>query len=371
MKIGILTTYYASNYGAALQSYAFKKTLEDMGHEVEMIPYKQKYIYDHYNPLSQNKLIRKNLYKVIKEILLFRYTLPRERKFQEFVSKYITNGRKKLVDVVPEDKDIYFVGSDQLWRTFGKEEQFDPVYCGWFKAKAGAKKIAYAVSGEHLELNNKNRKYLAESFDNFDMISVREKQRADDFKSFYSKKEIEVIADPTILANPAIFEKIDYINPLVGQKYVLFYSIRRKSISYLDQVLDYTKTKEAKLLILSEGYVSELNLYRNEHKEVVYLPCAGEEEFIGAMKYALAVFTPSFHGNVFAALYHQNLHCLLLDDGHDTRPLEFLESIGIRNRFLHINDSIVDTPIDWNLVEHNLAKMRSTAIDYINRVLKL
>lgn len=38
---GILTTYFASNFGAMLQPFALKRTLEQMGLEVEILRYKQ------------------------------------------------------------------------------------------------------------------------------------------------------------------------------------------------------------------------------------------------------------------------------------------------------------------------------------------
>ena len=39
MKIGILTWFFADNYGARAQSFALQKTLEASGHNVEMINY--------------------------------------------------------------------------------------------------------------------------------------------------------------------------------------------------------------------------------------------------------------------------------------------------------------------------------------------
>ena len=140
-KIGILTTYFASNYGAALQPFALKRTLENLGYDVEMIPYKQEDIYNHYNPLYIRRFIRKNLVKAIQYCFTLKYLLSRDLKFKSFVATYITNGAKKISGQVPPDKDYYFIGSDQLWRTFGKDEHFDDVYCGFFKAKKGAKKI--------------------------------------------------------------------------------------------------------------------------------------------------------------------------------------------------------------------------------------
>lgn len=72
-KIGILTTYFASNYGAALQPFALKRTLENLGYDVEMIPYKQEDIYNHYNPLYVRRFIRKNLIKAIQYCFTLKY----------------------------------------------------------------------------------------------------------------------------------------------------------------------------------------------------------------------------------------------------------------------------------------------------------
>ena len=52
MKIGILTFHRAHNYGAVLQCYALKKTLEKMGHYVQVIDYRQKYTEKIYKTFS-------------------------------------------------------------------------------------------------------------------------------------------------------------------------------------------------------------------------------------------------------------------------------------------------------------------------------
>lgn len=368
-KIGILTTYFASNYGAALQPFALKRTLEMMGYDVEMLPYKQEDIYNHYNPLYARKFIRKNLVKIIQYCFKLKYLLPRDKKFKAFVATYITNGVKKLTKSVPQDKNYYFIGSDQLWRTFGADEHFDDVYCGFFTTQKGAKKIAYAVSGEHLDLNKKNKDYLISAFDNFDSISVREKKRADDFKKFYTKKKIEVIPDPTILVEPHVFDEIKTINPLPNIDYVLFYCIREKSVDFLGKIADYAKSNGCKLLVLSEGYLPKLHSVSKTNSDIIYLPTAGEEEFLGAMKNAKAVFTPSFHGNVFSILNHQNLFSLVLDDGHDTRANELLTLLGMNNRLFRISDTFVDTPIDYGCVDSEIQKLRDKALDFIKRSL--
>lgn len=56
-KVGILTTYFASNFGAMLQPFALKRHLEMLGYDVEMIRYKQKNIEKFYNPWKLDVLL--------------------------------------------------------------------------------------------------------------------------------------------------------------------------------------------------------------------------------------------------------------------------------------------------------------------------
>ena len=59
MKIGILTFHRAHNYGAVLQCYALQEILKGMGHDVEVIDYRQQWIEDFYDLFGWN-MIRRN-----------------------------------------------------------------------------------------------------------------------------------------------------------------------------------------------------------------------------------------------------------------------------------------------------------------------
>ena len=48
MKIAIMNFHYAYNYGAVLQCTALKQTLENLGHEVEIINYRPFYQMQYY-----------------------------------------------------------------------------------------------------------------------------------------------------------------------------------------------------------------------------------------------------------------------------------------------------------------------------------
>lgn len=113
-KVGILTTYFASNFGAMLQPFALKRHLEMLGCEVEMIRYNQKHIEHFYNPWKLDAFKSCNP----RSILAYLYYLPgavkRYNAFQRFMLKYI-NPEKGFDKTIPSDKDFYFMGSDQIW----------------------------------------------------------------------------------------------------------------------------------------------------------------------------------------------------------------------------------------------------------------
>lgn len=369
--IGILTTYFASNFGAALQPYALKRTLESMGYDVEILRYAQPVVYRHYNPfnaLNIRRCISKNPFRML---VAFLWTYPlkciKELKFRKYIRKYINN-KKGFEKVLPKNKDYYFIGSDQLWRPQNTGGYFDDIYFGNFETKANAKKISYAVSGEAIDYSKENVLYLRQHLKNFDFISVREQKLANELRDIVGCRDVSVTVDPTLLCNPDIFNEIKSKNPCPNKKFVLFYQIRN-SQKFLPKIYQYARSMNAELVIFSSYVIPSLYLFtlRNLHSH--YFPTASEDLFLGAMKHAEAVFTPSFHGNVFAILNHRDVYDLILDDGHDTRAKELFENLGISNHFLRINDEIVSSPIDYEQVEQRLQMMRNSSMNFIRQVL--
>lgn len=368
---GILTTYFASNFGAMLQPFALKRTLEQMGLEVEIIRYKQPAIWTHYNPFTWKRFTgckSKNPLRFVSN-LFYIYPLMciKELKFRSFAKKFL-NQQGGFDEKWPKNKDYYFIGSDQLWRPQNTGGKFDDIYFGYFESKPTAKKISYAVSGEAIEYTKENIAYLQKALKNFDSLSVREEKLASDLMNVAHVEDIEVVADPTLLCNPKVFAELPSKHPCPGRKYVLFYQIR-ESHAFLDKIYEYSKKKRVELVILSSYVERKFAAFAFRHKHVHYYPSASEDIFLGAMKHAEAVFTPSFHGNVFAILNHRNIFDIILDDGHDTRAKELLSSLGIEGRFLRIDDPIVETPINWSKVEEKLGVKRRKAMDFIKRAL--
>ena len=54
-KVGILTWHYYLNFGSALQAYALKKTISDLGHKAKLINYRNP---KHGKPSALNDSLR-------------------------------------------------------------------------------------------------------------------------------------------------------------------------------------------------------------------------------------------------------------------------------------------------------------------------
>lgn len=366
-KAGIITTYFATNFGAMLQPFAMKRTLEKMGLDVEMIRYKQPHIFNTYNPLHYRRFIRKNIPAVIEYLFSLPIKLRKDKVFQNYLLKHI-NPVPGFCKSIPNDKDFYFFGSDQIWNPV-ITKGFDPIYFGNFPVKQGAKKIAYAASAESIGYTDEDIDYLKKNLKNFDHIGVREQKLNDDLRKHTGIENVCTVLDPTLIADPSVYDEIEQVNPLPGKKYVLFYKIRN-CMYFADKIYEYARSIGAELLILSSWFEKDIVKFSKTHSNVTYIPDAGVEIFLGAIKSAFSIFTPSFHGCVFPILNHKSFFSLVLKDSWNTRANDLLKTLGLQNRLLNIDDEIKDYEIDFTSVDAKLDERRNASLNFIKEAIK-
>ena len=367
-KIGILTTYFATNFGAMLQPFALKRTLESFGFDVEFIRYKQPKVYNVYKPIHPKRFLSTHIqsnFKYLKECLVY---LKKSKNFKKFKLKYL-QPKDGFVKNIDPSKDFYVMGSDQIWNpvvTGG----FDDVYFGRFQTKAEAKKIAYAASAESIDYNPEQVDYLKKNLQNFDFISVREYKLAEDLSRVTGRTDIQTVLDPTLLADPSIYDEIEIKNPLPGQKFIFFYKIRN-CWNFIDKIHSYAKQKKAQLLILSSWYERDIEDYAKQNSDVVYIPTAGVEFFLGAVKYSECIFTPSFHGCAFPIIFHKPFFSLLLEDNWNTRVNDLLKTLGLTERLLTKQTNIEDSSIDFSNADKRLQERRNQSISFLKNSLSV
>ena len=134
MRIGILTLHYAHNYGAMLQTYASVRLLSSLGHEVEVIDYRNPVVSGSYRPwrFDRGRLGSEGIPYLLKYVPESISRSVRSRGFNRFLRR---------LPLTPSfgGFDAVLVGSDQVWNprwTGGP----DPVYHGDFDAGGASKR---------------------------------------------------------------------------------------------------------------------------------------------------------------------------------------------------------------------------------------
>lgn len=365
-KVGILTTYFAANYGAMLQPYALKRVFENEGCQVEFIRYKQPSVYAGHLPLSRRKLEGRSLSSALGVIAASPLAYIQYWRMQRFRKHYLQSD-SSFSTVIPQDKQLYVFGSDQIWNP-KNTNGFDDIYFGSFRVPAGAKKIAYAASGERIAFTPDECEYLRTHLPNFDAISVREKSLKQQLEQHVDTKglpAIDVVFDPTLLATKDILDELPARHPLKGKPFVFCYVIR-DCLAFLPKIHEFARARKLPFVILTSTPKKEALLFAAKHRDVHYFSTAGMDLFLGCERYAEYVFTPSFHGSVFALINHKPLFSLLLNDGLDTRVVDLLCSVKQEGRLVTLDANWDACPeMDYNTVEQLLVRQRKHSLDFI------
>lgn len=359
MKIGILTFHCAHNYGAVLQCYALQETLKQMGHNVEIIDYRPKYLLTPYTIFDKKRFLAKNpislIKHCIKETLLLPNRIKRHKAFDKFINNRLNLSHRIIKRNIPNNYDVYIMGSDQIWNP-KITQGFDPVYFGYFDFPKGNKKyISYAASMETNELNAEIRDLYIKALNNFDAISVREAKLAELLQPLTLKK-IETILDPTLIADIATWKSI-IKRPNIKHKYILVYQVRNNK---------NTMRIASEIANQINAVVIEVTSRLDIHFRKNRFQCTSTEKFLGLVKDAACIVTTSFHGTVFSIIFNRPFYCIQLDDNMDNRSQSLLKQIGLSERMIKKDDTPNFTKIDYNdRINKCILKLREKSLCYL------
>lgn len=332
MRIGILTFHRAHNYGAVLQCYALQEVLKSLGHDVEVIDYRQPAIEERYKVFQLRSFITNfiRIWKFPSYIKNVHIKFKRSRDFRRFTSKYLSvNHRCQSCNQIPQSYDVYVIGSDQVLNpdiTHG----LDNVFAGYFSVPNHAKKIGYAVSSSPTEIIKFGNK-LFEIIQGFDAFSFREKSLCDIANKQFDLSVFQSV-DPTLLTNSNTWDKIT-IKETVSKPYIVLYQVR------------YPLNNHG---IVSESAYHLANKYSYDVVDIS--EGVSVEKWISTIKYAQCVVTSSFHATVFALIFNRPLYAYKLNDGSDSRYVDLLNSVGLNENIIDINDIKPDVikSLNWS-----------------------
>ena len=354
MKIGILTFHRAHNYGAVLQCYALQEVLIGMGHEVEVIDYRQPAIDIAYSSWRLRWFIYKfvKIWKMYDYLHLLYEEGKRRHKFGGFLKNYLNVQHSCTSINIPNNYDYYLIGSDQLFN-LEITNGLDPVYSGKCIINNGPKLIGYAISSNQESIRKLGQNNWNTIFNNFTSISFREKALADLLYKLYGKV-VNVCLDPTLLTNINTWINIKSKKKIEKDCIVLYQVRWNEGEEYTLEEKAYQLAKQTKANVI--------NLSNREYRV---------EEWVLYIKYAKCVVTSSFHASVFALIFNRPLYSFILNDGRDSRYVDLLNSVGASACLKDLHDSISELPeMDFYTINKRLQFLRQDSLAYLKEQIK-
>lgn len=358
MKIGILTFWKTEdNYGQLLQNYAAQSLLRSLGHETFLVKATNGH---EYNPTLRDMLMSKlrTVYRLLPYpgYMLKRatgslcYTLTHgklrrtvtKRGFEDFRKQYLncTPREYTLEDLksCPPQADAFVVGSDQIWNTT------DGIYfLSW--APDTVKKVSMAASFGSREPSEDFTKLIAPWLGRFDLITVRE-QGGIAICTEAGAGDARLVPDPTLMLRSEDYLKIAS-GPQCEEPYLFIYFLGTRTRINWKEIHAFARRKGLKVIYV--GSQGQEDKFPKEEPTV--------EQWLSLMANAKYVVTNSFHGTVFAMLFHRQFMvypvCGLAARMND-RLTTLLNPLNLSGRIYAGNLAEIEKPIDYNTVFESL-----------------
>ena len=354
LKIGILTYHRAINYGAILQSYALQTFLEQHGFDASFVDYWPEYHKSFYRifnyPYFRGLSFKSKISYLFQTLSIGMGKYIKKRRFERFIGKRLNISHNCSFDIA-----IY--GSDQIWRKqnyLGNTRRFNPIYFGNDEIIA-PKKLAYAASMGHCEVNTADIEFLNSHLRNFSEVSVREDDLQLLVQSCTSAK-VALVVDPTLLVQRKVWDDLlDSKSRYVNDNYILFY--RLQPIKEADTAVEALSKKLGAKVYIVAGSPRPFN-YSDSHKETVSV-----EDFLNLVANARFVVTTSFHGLAMSIQFNRQFFAF-------TTPItanrlnSLLKSLQLSDR---LNPSSIDcvNEINYNTVNTRLEELREKSSSWL------
>lgn len=383
-KVGILTLYHKNyNFGGLLQAYALPIALHKyFEFESEQIDYKYAPTYIQKENLFERPYNMQNfLYKCA--IYFFSFLLnpklsKRKKKMDQFINEIPHSSQTYSYESITEclkDYDIYICGGDQIWNDdcqslMGKDNiqvftlQFVPQY---------KRKLSYAPSMAILDTSVTFREIFKKGLQEFNAISIREKQSLPIIQQL-TDKPVTIVVDPVLLLTKDDWETV--ARPAHSpKKYILCYLLG-DSISQRERTSQLAKKLNLPIVTFSHALynvVRKCDLFFAD----VHDYTSGPREFIDLVKNAELVVTDSFHACVFSMIFQTPFmvferHKPGQEGNMNSRIYNFLEEYHLEKQLVNENQMsiIAEIPsVDFSYSHSHWEKRRQESLNYLEKAL--
>lgn len=349
MKISVLTFSKETNFGASLQCYALCKTLQNMGHKVDIID------------------IQLAPYSMPWYSAIFR--IPRLWLFRQFRKQHLNifTRHYNSVDELKHDcpkSDLYIVGSDQVWNP-GITKRLDPLVYFFSFLPYDARRISYAASfgtetWQNPELTDDVKLLLSK----FEAVSVREDNAVQICKETFNVDATQVV-DPTLLL-PSYDEICGQYDMHKEKQKLMYYTFVRDDKTK-DILADFAEDNKLQAVYLCS------NRKYPRFKRKLYVSVAG---WLNEIRYSRIVVTSSFHCMVFCLIFHKKFVAIQGHKGRSSRQKSLLNKLGLPEFFCDDINNLYQTmklaleaDIDYQKVDEEMKLLRKDSLAFLERVL--
>lgn len=367
-QVGILTMHAAHNCGTALQAYALKTVITQLGYDCHLINFQsdvQRKQYAVFNTKHMNlKIFVRNLLQLV-------YVRSYERRrnlFFAFQNQYLDGASPILPDLEAVEKaaqeyDCLVVGSDQVWNLTLNDAS--KAYFLDFPKRE--KRIAYAASfGNGLPCFLARQTEFLPVLKKYDAISLREQEGVKYFRQQGIPSEL--VLDPTLLLDSSEWNCIT-VPPLFQKPYIFYYSLNCKPYS-----IKATQKISRILHLPVINATLHTRAVGSGFKKIIE---CGPPQFLSLIQNASFVCTDSFHGTAFSiimkkpfvSIFDSKESSLIRDD----RRACLLEQLGMEKRMVTLEsdfDQVVREPINYQKIEQAFCGLRGKSLIFLKESLE-
>ena len=373
INVGILTYHFSDNFGALIQAYSLRQWLNNWGLEANFINYHPTYVEEGgaFESPWKPTLWKKNFTILYMKLLFFRRRIFENKDLNKLFLNFrrdqlgiYSPPLRKAADLEPlMDKfDILLCGSDQIWNP-SIQYGLDPVYFLDIPGSEQLHKLAYAPSFGRNSIPKKYISQLGPLVSKLDKVSVRETSGLDILeKAGISRNHVSVLPDPSILLGN--FDKLlgEYT---ASEDSIFCYALRT------DKIIRNVAIDVARI----SG-----SILRSPRSSFKRWPDIGEDvtpgpiEWLKMLKSSKIVVSNSFHGIALSIVLNRPFIAVSLPGKRkemNARVDNLLQIMGLEDRQLTEANStkifkLIDSPIDWKIVNKRLALIRAEAEKYLD-----
>lgn len=348
MKISILTFSKETNFGANLQCYALCKTLQNMGHQVDIIDIQLP-------PISFSWYI--TLSRLPQAFLFF---LFRKKHLDFFTKKYKTTDELRNSQ---HKSDLYIVGSDQVWNP-DITKRLDPLVYFFSFLPDGVRRISYAASfGTGSWHSSALTAEVNALLHKFNAVSVREQTGVTICKDTFGI-DAQLVVDPTLLLTS--YDEIcgSYKPNRETNELVYFTFTRNKAEQRI--IAEFAKANNMKAISLRSNHPIQ------GFRQRLYVSVA---EWLNSIRYAKLVVTYSFHCMVFCILFHKKFVAVPAKEGRAARQEGLLKLLELSDHLCmdtsdlyKTMEHVIHKDIDYAVIDQKIKEMREDSLNFLNEV---